>query len=83
MNVWLWAACCTVVLLAPCMAVALRAPLADAVVALETAGALSVVAVSLAAEGLGESYVWDMAIVLAFVQLVGSLLFVRYLERGL
>ena len=83
MNVWLWAACCIVVLLLPCIVLALRAPIADAVVALEAAGALGVVSISLAAEGLGGSYVWDLAIVLAFLQLAGSLLFVRYLERGL
>jgi multisubunit Na+/H+ antiporter MnhF subunit len=63
--------------------VALRAPVADAIVAMEGAGAIGVLAVSLAAEGLGESYVWDLAIVLAFLQLVGNLLFVRYVERGL
>ena len=83
MNLWLWAACCTAAFLVPCMAVALREPVGDAVVALEAAGALGVVAVSLAAEGLGDSYIWDMAIVLAFLKLAGSLLFVRYLERGL
>jgi multisubunit Na+/H+ antiporter MnhF subunit len=82
-NGWLWAACCVLVLLMPCMAVALRAPVADAVVALEAAGALAVLALGLAAEGFGESYVWDLAVVVAFLQLPGSLLFVRYLDRGL
>jgi multisubunit Na+/H+ antiporter MnhF subunit len=82
-NVWLWADCFVLLLLLPCMAIAVRAPIADAVVALEAAGALGVLALGLAAQGLGETYVWDLAIVVAFLQLVGSLLFVRYLERGL
>jgi multisubunit Na+/H+ antiporter MnhF subunit len=70
-------------MLVPCMAVALRAPIGDAVVALEAAGGLGMLTLGLTAEGLGEAYIWDLAVVVAFLQLAGSLLFIRYLERGL
>jgi multisubunit Na+/H+ antiporter MnhF subunit len=82
MNGWLDAALVATLLLVPCGCVAARATIADAVVALEAASSVAVLALMLLAEGLHETFLWDLAIVLAALQLPGALLFTRTLERG-
>lgn len=81
MNPWLWAA---VVLMVACLAplwVCLRAPVMDALVALQVCGVLQTVVLLLLAEGFHRTVLVDPALVLALLTFLGSLLYVRMLER--
>ncbi len=81
MSPWLIAA---MVLMVACLAplwVCLRAPLMDALVAVEVCGVVQTSVLLLLAEGFHRSVLLDPALVLALLTFVGSLTCVRLLER--
>jgi multicomponent Na+:H+ antiporter subunit F len=81
MNGWLWAATVLLALILPCAYSAFRRSAAHAVVALQVAGPLGSLAMLLIAEGTGREPFGDLALTLAVMSFVGSLLFARFLER--
>ena len=83
MNVWLIGATVLACGLLPCLYVCLRAPILDAIVALEATGAVAALVLLLLAEGFHRSSYFTVPIVLAALAFVGSLVFVRFLgERS-
>jgi multisubunit Na+/H+ antiporter MnhF subunit len=80
MTVWLAAAGALIVGLVPCGLVALRAPIAAAVVALQLAGTLTTIALVALAMGSGRSSYLVLPLVLSVVTVVGGLLIVRVTE---
>jgi multisubunit Na+/H+ antiporter MnhF subunit len=78
-NVWLSAATILLLGLVPVAWVLVRGKLTDAVVALELGSTLVTVVLLLLAEGFGRSSYFELAIVLAALQFVGTLVFIRFL----
>ena len=83
MNAWQLAALVPLAGLVPCGLVALWATPASGLVALELAGVLSATALMLLSEGFGRQPFIDLAVALAALSLVGSLVFARMMERHL
>ena len=81
MNVWLIAALVLLLGFVPCIVVLWRAPVLDALVALNLAGPLATLEVLLLAEGLKQPSFFDLALVLAALSFGGGLVFARFLER--
>ena len=79
MNLWLIGATALLAGLGPCLLVALRAPLLDALVAAELAGTVTTIALVLLAEGYHRSSYFTLPIALAVLTFVGGLAFVRFL----
>lgn len=67
----------------PCVGVAWRAGVADALVALEIAGTLVCTALMALAQGLQRQPFADLALILALLSIVGALAVARLLERDL
>jgi multicomponent Na+:H+ antiporter subunit F len=82
-NGWLVAATVLVGAFLPLGWTAFRAPVLQGVVALELAGVVATTAFVCLAEGFGRTIYIDLALVLAPLQFVAGLVFVRLLERGL
>ena len=83
MNAWLIAATALLVGLAPCLFVCLRAPIMDALVTLELAAVVVTLTLLLLAEGFARSSYYTLPLVLSALGFVGSLVFVRLLDRWL
>jgi multicomponent Na+:H+ antiporter subunit F len=83
MNAWFIAALALLPGLIPCGIMFWRARVIDAVVALELAGVLTSLELTLLAEGLHRSPFAYFALVLALLAGAGSLVFVRFLGRWL
>jgi multisubunit Na+/H+ antiporter MnhF subunit len=81
MNAWLWAGTALLIGLVPLLVVCVRAPLMDAVVALELAGVVVTLVLLVLAEGFVRSAYFSLALVLALTALAGGLAFVRFFER--
>ncbi len=81
MNVWLVAATALLAGIVPCGIVAWRAPVMDALVALNLLGLLAALDLMLLAEGFGRAPFYDLAVALALLSCVGTLVFARFLER--
>jgi multicomponent Na+:H+ antiporter subunit F len=82
MNEWILAAVVLVVGgIGPCLVVSLRASVMEGLVALELAGVIAVLVLLLLAEGFQRQPFVDLALALAVLSFVGSLAFVRYMER--
>lgn len=81
MSPWLIAATVLLVSLLGPLWVCVRAPIMDAVVALQLAGVVMSTVLLLVAEGFHRSVLMDPAIVLALMAFIGSLIYVRLLER--
>ena len=82
MNEWILAA--VVLILGgiiPCLVVAVTASAMEGLVALELAGVIAVLVLLLLAEGFQRQPFVDLALVLAVLSFVGTLAFVRYMER--
>ena len=82
MNEWILAA--IVLLLGgilPCLVVSVRASVMEGLVALEMAGVIAVLVLLLFAEGFQRQPFVDLALVLALLSFVGTLAFVRFMER--
>jgi multicomponent Na+:H+ antiporter subunit F len=82
MNEWQIAASVLLVALIPCLAVCARRAFADGLVAVQLAGTLASLALLLLSEGEERQPFSDLALVLAVLSFVGSLLFARFLERS-
>jgi multisubunit Na+/H+ antiporter MnhF subunit len=81
MNAWLLAATILLIaLVAPGLVCALARPF-DGLVALELAAAITTLVLLILAEGLHRSSFADLAIASAVASFIGSLAFVRLLER--
>jgi multicomponent Na+:H+ antiporter subunit F len=82
MNEWILAA---VVLLigglVPCLVVCVRASVMEGLVALQLAGEIVALVLLLLAEGFQRQPFADLAIILAVLSFVGSLVFVRFMEE--
>ena len=83
MNEWLIAATVLGFALIPCVVAALVASPPTGLVALELAGVLVSTILMLLAEGFHRQPFIDLAVVLAPMALVGSLMFARLMERQL
>ena len=84
MNVWLIAATVLLAGLVPCGLVCLRAPLLDALAAVELGAGVVALVLVLLAEGFHRSSYFTLPLALAILSLVGGLAFVRFLgERWL
>ena len=83
MNVWLWGATGLLVGLVPCGWVALRATRVDAVVGLQTAASVTTLVLLLLAEGFQRPTYMTLPLALAFLNVVGTLIFARFLGRHL
>jgi multisubunit Na+/H+ antiporter MnhF subunit len=81
MNPWLIAATVLLVALAGPLCVCVRAPIMDALVALELAGVVQTSVLVLVAEGFHRTALFDPALVLVLMTFIGSLVYVRLLER--
>ena len=79
MNIWLIGATILLAAVLPCGFVLLRAPILDALVALELVATLATLALVLLSEGYHRSSYFAVPIVLAFLNVVGALIFVRFL----
>jgi multisubunit Na+/H+ antiporter MnhF subunit len=83
-NVWLVAATVLLAGLVPCAWVLVRGELTEALVALELSSTLVTVVLVLLSEGFHRSSYFTLPLVLAGLQFVGTLVFVRFLgERFL
>lgn len=83
MNVWFVAAACLLAGLFPCIGVALRGRIADALIAMQIATALTVVAMLLIEQGLQRQTFFDVSLALAVLSLPSTLLFARVYRRWL
>ena len=82
MNEWILAAIVLVLGgILPCLVVSVRASVMEGLVALEMAGVISVLVLLLLAEGFQRQPFVDLALVLALLSFVGTLAFVRFMER--
>lgn len=81
MNSWLVASLVLGCGFVPCAAICSRADLASAVAALNLASVLAVALLMTMTVAFGRQPFIDLAVVLAPMSLVGSLAFVRFLER--
>ena len=82
MTLWLVAATVLLGSLAPLGWICFSSEPLDGLPALELAGAIVTVVLVLLTIALRESFLIDLALVLAALQLVGALIYVRALERG-
>lgn len=83
MNEWQIAATVLSFALIPCVVVALVTPAPHGLVALELAGVLVTTILMLLSEGFHRQPFIDLAVVLAPLALIGSLVFARMMERQL
>lgn len=81
MNFWLLATAALLLGFVPCGIIARRYTVLDALVALEMASLLAVLALLLMAVGFNRAPFTDLALVLAVLSFGGSLVFVRFVER--
>jgi multisubunit Na+/H+ antiporter MnhF subunit len=82
MNEWLWAATVLLALVVVLGLDAVRRPLMEAVVAFELAGTLTTLMLLAFAEGVGRQMLADVAIVAAVTSFAGTIVLVRFLDRG-
>ncbi len=81
MNAFLVAATALLVGLVPLGSVAVRRRAIDGLVALECAGAVTVLALLCLAEGFHRSTYYDVAVVGALMSWMGGIVFTRFLAR--
>ena len=81
MNAFLLAATVLIAALAPLLVAASLLPPIDGLVALEAAGAVTVLALLCLSVGLGESILFVVAVIAAVGSWIGGLVFVRFLGR--
>ena len=81
MNEWLWAAAVLTVALGVLVAVAIRRPLLEGLVALEAAGVNATLIMLLIAVGTKREPFGDLALVLGVASFTGALGFLRFGPR--
>ena len=82
MNEWLWAATVLIVALVPLLAVAVRRPALEGVVALQAAGVDAALVLLLIAQGTDRQSFVDLALVLGLMGFIGTVAFVRFTQRS-
>jgi multisubunit Na+/H+ antiporter MnhF subunit len=80
-SVWLWAATGLTAAILPLLAVAVRRPPIEGLVALQVAGTLGTGALLVLAEGTDREAFADLALALAAVSFAGTIAFLRFLEQ--
>ena len=83
MNLWLWAAIGLALGLLPCGLVLRRAKLGDRLLAQQLASQIVALVLVLLGIGTQQSFILDLALAVALLSSVGTLLFARFLERWL
>lgn len=83
MNEWEIAAAVITGTILPCLAVCVLATAADALVALELAGTLLCSALMALCEGFHRQPFIDLALIFAFLTMLGAFAFARLMERDL
>ena len=81
MSPWLVAAAVLLAAMVVPLWVCLRAPVMDALIAVQVAGVVQSTILLLLAEGFHRTALFDPALVLAVMTFIGSLVYVRLLER--
>ena len=81
MNPWFLAALALLPGFIICGVVIWRATMVNTIIALNLAGVLAVLEFVLLAEGIGNTAFYELALVLAVLTPIGSLVFLRFLER--
>jgi multisubunit Na+/H+ antiporter MnhF subunit len=81
MNAWLWAAAVLTAALVPLGVVALRRSLLEGVLAVEVASVDAALALLMLAEGTRRQGLADVALVLVVMSFIGSVAFLRFVER--
>jgi multisubunit Na+/H+ antiporter MnhF subunit len=77
-NEWLWAAAVLIVALATLVTVAVRRPLLQGLIALETASSLTTLVLLLIAEGTRRQPFGDLALIMGVVSFAGAIAFLRF-----
>jgi multicomponent Na+:H+ antiporter subunit F len=80
-SAWLWAAAASLVVLVPCGIRAVRGSTFDRLLGLQLGGSVTTLALVMLGEGFGRSIYFDLAVVFGVLSFVGTLAFVRFLER--
>ncbi|HZO95250.1 MAG TPA: monovalent cation/H+ antiporter complex subunit F [Candidatus Baltobacteraceae bacterium] len=83
MNVWYAASIAMLLCLIPCVVVAVRGRAIDALIALEVATALGVIALLLLEQGMQRQTFFDVSLALAVLAFPSTLLFARFYRRWL
>jgi multisubunit Na+/H+ antiporter MnhF subunit len=83
LNVFLWASTALLVLELPLLGYASFAPRLDALVALQAAGSVWVIALVTLAQGFHRSSYTFLAVVASVLTFAGGMVFVRFFEREL
>jgi multisubunit Na+/H+ antiporter MnhF subunit len=83
MNEWGWAALVLVVALVPCVGLCVLAGATHALAALEVACTLGTTVLMILSESFHRQPFIDLAVVLAFVSMVGAFAFARLMEQDL
>jgi multisubunit Na+/H+ antiporter MnhF subunit len=81
-NGWLWAATVLVAALVPLLAVAVRRPVLEGIIALEVGGMMSSVTLLLLSEGTNRQAFADLGVALGILSFAGALAFLRFVERA-
>jgi multisubunit Na+/H+ antiporter MnhF subunit len=82
-NLWLWAAAALTLGLLPCGLVLLRGHLGDRLLAQQLAAQIAALVLVLLGIGSQQTFMLDLALAVALLSSVGTLLFARFLERWL
>lgn len=82
-NVWFVASFCLLLCMVPCVVVAVRGTLGDALVGLDLATALTIVVLLLVEQGMQRQTFFDVSLALAVLALPSTLLFARIYRRWL
>jgi multisubunit Na+/H+ antiporter MnhF subunit len=82
-NAFLWAGSVLVALELPLLALAMRAPRLDALVAVATGSSLFTLALVLLAQGFHRTAYTVLGLVTAVLTFAGSMVFVRFFEKEL
>ena len=83
MNAWLLASAALLLGFVPCTLVCLRGSRVEAVIAVQLAGTLTTLALITLAAGFDRPSYYELPPVFALVSFIGSLVFVRLMERRL
>ncbi len=83
MNAWWVAAALFALALIPCLAVGLRGPVGQRLVALEMAGTVESLLLLVLAEAMGRPAFMDLGLSMGLLTYGGGLVFARFLEQSL
>jgi multicomponent Na+:H+ antiporter subunit F len=80
-NAWLWAAAASMTLLVPCAIRTVRGGTFDRLVGMQLGETVIALALVMLGQGFDRSIYYDLALLFGVLSLVGTLAFVRFLER--